>query len=179
MAGSSEKTRPAGYRERMRQRKDPVTQPVKIASVTPAQTKPRSKSWKARLPWIKPRQAPVHAFAYLIPLVGFDETTIPAPLQITAEDVSLGTDPLHADLVITDPSIEGVHARIHREGKTFLITDAGSVAGTWVNFKPVSPSGTTLEHADIIHLGQVGFRFNLPEPDRLRKVVVTPLEPDV
>jgi hypothetical protein len=50
------------------------------------------------------------------------------------------------------------------------------VAGTWVNFKLVPPSGTQLEHADIIHVGLVGFRFNLTKPDRLRTIVVTPLD---
>jgi hypothetical protein len=175
---SSDKTRPRGYRERMRQRKDPVTQPVKIASSPPLQSKKRSTGWRERLPRFKHKEVPVPIIAYLTPLVDPDETTIPAPLQIIADDTTLGRDPLQANLVISDPSIESVHARIHHEGKSFLITDAGSVAGTWVNYDPVPPKGTQLEHADIIHLGQVGFRFNLAEPDQLRKVVVTPLESD-
>jgi len=176
--GSTDKTRPVGYRERVRLRKDPVTQPVKIASVTPVQTSTRSISWRERLPWAKKREVPPPAIAYLLPLVGTDETTLPAPMQINADDITLGRDPLQASLVIADPSVEGLHARIHHEGKLFLITDAGSVAGTWVNYDPVPPSGTQLEHADIVHLGAIGFRFNFAEPDQLRKVVVTPLEPD-
>jgi hypothetical protein len=178
LAGSSEKTKPAGYRERMRQRKDPVTQPVKITSAQPVQTKPRSKSWSERLPWLKRKEGPVPTMAYLIPLAGSDETTLPAPMQITAEDVTLGCDPLQASLVIADPSIEGLHAHIHHEAKSFLIADAGSVAGTWVNYELVPPLGTHLEHADIIHLGRVGFRFILSEPGPLPKVVVTPVEPN-
>jgi len=177
-ADNSEKTNQVGYRERMRQRKDPVTQPVKIASTAPLLSKTRSKSWRERLPWLKRKQLPVPAIAYLIPLVGSDETTLPATLRIVADDTTLGRDPLQANLVIADLSIEGLHARIHHEGKLFLITDAGSVAGTWVNYDLVPPIGTQLEHADIIHLGQVGFRFNLSEPDQVRKVLVTPLEPD-
>jgi hypothetical protein len=174
---SSEKTPPAGFRERIRLRKDPVTQPVKIAATQPAQTRPRSKSWKERLPWFKTKEEPVSALAYLLPLVSPDETTLLAPMQIITADVTLGRDPLQANLVISDPSIEGLHARIHREDKSFLINDAGSVAGTWVNFEQVPPVGTQLEHTDIIHLGRVGFRFMLAEPSQLRKVVVTPLEP--
>lgn len=177
-AGSTDKTRPVGYRERVRLRKDPVTQPVKIASVTPAQTSTRSISWRERLPWAKKREVSLPAIAYLIPLVGTEETTLPAPMQINADDITLGRDPQQASLVIADPSVEGLHARIHHAGKLFLITDAGSVAGTWVNYDPVPPSGTQLEHADIVHLGGIGFRFNFAEPDQLRKVVVTPLEPD-
>jgi predicted component of type VI protein secretion system len=110
--------------------------------------------------------------------VGSDEPTLPAPLQITVEDVILGSDPHQIDLVIIDPSIEGVHARIHHEAGSFLITDAGTVAGTWVNYNQVGPQGMYLEHADIIHLGIVGFRFKLSEPGQSRKIVVTPLEPN-
>ena len=174
----NKKTPPVGYRQRLRQRRDPVTQPVKIASTPQVQTRPRSKNWKERLPWLKPKEKPSPAIAHILPLVVPDETTLPAPMQIIAEDVSLGSDPLRANLVIADPSIEGLHARIHHEDKSFLITDAGSVAGTWVNYAPVPSAGTQLEHADIIHLGRVGFRFMFAEPGELRKIVITRLEPD-
>jgi hypothetical protein len=174
----SGKTPSAGYQERRRQRKDPVTQPVKIHPTAPLQSKDHSKRWRERLPWFKPREAPVPAIAYLNPLMDSDEATLPAPLPIITDDTTLGRDPLQANLVIADPSIEGLHALIHREGKSFLITDAGTVAGTWVNYNLVPSTGAQLEHADIIHLGQVGFRFNLTEPDQARKIVVTPLEPD-
>ena len=175
-AASSEEPRPAGYRERRRQLKDPVTQPVKIASAQSVQARPRSKSWIERLPWLKRKEKPIPALAYLIPLVGSDEPTLPTPLQITADDITLGSDSHQAGLVIADPSIEGLHARIHHEGKSFLLTDAGSVAGTWVNYEQVPPNGANLEHLDIIHLGRVGFRFKLTEPGPLNKVVVTPVE---
>jgi len=175
-----EKTRPVGYRERVRQRRDPVTQPVKIASEPPVlQSRTRSNRWSEWLPWLKHKEEPIPALAYLHPLTGTDETTIPAPLRIIADDTTLGRDPLQANLVIADPSIEGLHARIHHEGKSFLITDNGSVAGTWVNYNQIPSMGTQLEHADIIHLGQVGFRFNHAEPSQVRSVVVTPLEPDL
>lgn len=176
-AGSSEKTRPAGYRERMQRRKDPVTQPVKIASSAAGATQAPPKGWRERIPWLKPKAEPVAALAYLIPLVGSDEPTLAAPLQITDQDVSLGSDPRQVSLVIADPSIEGVHARIHHADKAFMITDAGTVAGTWVNYEQVNPQGAILEHMDIIHLGRIGLRFKLSEPGPLPKIVVTPLEP--
>jgi len=175
-ADSNVKTRPAGYRERMRQRKDPVTQPVKITSSSQVMVKPPSKSWRERFPWPKRKAEPIPAMAYLISLVGSDEPTLPAPLQITDDDITLGSDSHQASLVIADPSIEGSHARIHHADKKFLITDAGSAAGTWVNYEQVTPQGTYLEHMDIIHLGRIGFRFKLSEPGQLRKVVVTPKE---
>jgi hypothetical protein len=178
LAGSNEKTRPVGYRERLRQRADPVTQPVKIAAEPPARTKPRASGWRERLPWFQPKEVPPPAIAYLTPLVGSDETTLPTPLLVTTEDVTLGYDPLQSTLIIADPSVQALHARLRREGDVFLITDAGSVAGTWVNYEPVPPQGMRLEHADIVHIGRVGFRFKLPEPGRPRKVVITPVEPE-
>jgi len=178
VADSSEKARPAGYRERLRRLRDPVTQPVKIASTQPAPARPHSKGWREHLPWFKHKEEPVPAMAYLIPLIGSDEPTLPAPMQITTDDITLGSAPHQAGFVIFDPSIEGLHARIHHADKSFLITDAGSVAGTWVNYEQVNAQGTHLEHADIIHLGRVGFRFILSEVGQQRTVVVTPLEPN-
>ncbi len=177
-AGSTDKTRPAGYRERMQQRKDPVTQPVQIASSSNKKVKTRSINWKAFIPWLTRKEKPIPALAYLMPLVGSDEPTLPAAMQINNQDVILGSDAHQATLVIVDRSVDAVHARIQHADKTFLITDAGSGAGTWVNYERVSSQGTTLEHMDIIHLGRIGFRFKLSEPGALRKIVVTPLEPE-
>jgi hypothetical protein len=174
---ATEKTRPAGYRSLSSLPKDQVTPPDKTASAVPMREPPNSKGWFERLPWVRHEEVLTPARAYLIPLVGFDEPTIPAPLQITTDDISLGSDPNRANLVIDDPSIEGVHARIHLEGKSFLITDAGTVAGTWVNYEQVASSGTQLRHMDIIHLGRIGFRFQLSEPGQLSRIIVTPLEP--
>ncbi len=131
----------------------------------------------AHIPWLKPASLPNPANAYLVPLVGFDEPTLLAPLQINAKDVSLGSDPRSADLVIYDPSIESVHARISQVDTSFVIVDAGTVAGTWVNYEEVAASGASLHHMDIIHLGKIGFRFQLPEPGQLNKVIISPLEP--
>ncbi|OGN88872.1 MAG: hypothetical protein A2Y88_09040 [Chloroflexi bacterium RBG_13_48_10] len=172
------KTRPISYQARVHQRKDSVTQPVKITPLPPHPSTTRSKSWRERLPWLKPKQVPAPAIAYLIPLMGTGETTLPEPFRIISDETTLGRDSLKANIVIADPSIENLHARIHHEGTSFLITDADTVAGTWVNYKPVPPMGIQLEHADIIHLGQVVFRFTLAEPGQLREIVITPLEAD-
>jgi hypothetical protein len=175
--GGSEKTRPAGYRQLLSQPNDQVTPLQKAASAVPKREPFHSKGWFERLPWVRHEEVLISAHAYLIPLVGFDEPTIPASLQITSEDVTIGSDPNLANLVIVDPSIEGQHARIHQEDKSFLIIDAGTVAGTWVNYEQVASSGTYLRHMDIIHLGRIGIRFQLSEPGQLRKIIVSPLEP--
>jgi hypothetical protein len=145
--------------------------------ITRGEPLPVYKRWLALLPWFQCKEEPRSVLAYLDPLVGSDEPTLPAALQLTCEAVALGRDPQKADLIITDPSVEGLHATIRQQGKSFWIIDAGSVAGTWVIYTPVPASGTELKHADIVHLGQVGFRFDLSEPGDLPIITVSPLEP--
>jgi FHA domain len=177
-AGSRDKTVPAGSRQRLHQDMDSIAQGVKIATTPSGQPGLSPKNWRQHIPWLRRQEKPLPAMAYLIPLVGTDEPTLTAPMQINVDDVTLGRDPARTNLVIPHPSLEGVHARLQHEGQRFTLTDAGSVAGTWVNFRKVPPGGARLEHADIIHLGAVGFRFNLADPPQVRKVVVTPLEPE-
>jgi predicted component of type VI protein secretion system len=38
------------------------------------------------------------------------------------------------------------------------------VAGTWVNYEPVTREGRRLAHGDRIHLGQLLYRFDLNQP---------------
>jgi hypothetical protein len=174
----SEKTHPASPRSNIDLHESQVSGPVKTAGVTLVPVRNRLNGWLDHLPWFRHEEERVPVIAYLIPLVGFDEPTLPAPLPITAQDISLGGDPHLASLVIINPSIEGLHARIYRQDKKFLISDAGTVAGTWVNYEQVVSPGTALQHMDIIHLGRIGFRFQLSEPGQSRKVTITPLEAD-
>ena len=74
-----------------------------------------------------------------------------------------------------DPFVEtrlpcrGLHCRLHTrvqltpEGD-FRILDAGSVAGTWVNYAPVPPQGLLLKHGDLVQIGRESFRFQLARP---------------
>lgn len=177
-AGSNEKTRPSGYRQRMRQAKDPVTQPVIINRSPPGWSKILLTNLRIQLPWLKKKaEKQITALAYLVPLVGFDDPTIPAPLKITSGEVVLGSDTSQASLVISDLSIEAVHARLVRAEKTFRIIDAGTGAGTWVNYEKIPLDGQNLEHMDIIHLGNIGFRFKYSPPPALRQIVIEPREP--
>jgi pSer/pThr/pTyr-binding forkhead associated (FHA) protein len=67
--------------------------------------------------------------------------------------------------VLDDPSISPLHARIKRNGEgAFHIYDHGSVAGTWVNYEPVTREGRRLAHGDRIHFGQLMYRFDLNQP---------------
>ncbi|MGE5462128.1 MAG: FHA domain-containing protein, partial [Syntrophothermus sp.] len=94
-----------------------------------------------------------------------------APIPLAEKDMTFGTDPVQSKRVLDDPSIAPLHARIKQtEDGSFIIYDHGSIAGTWVNYEPVTREGHRLAHGDRIHFGQLVYRFDLnpapptPEP---------------
>ena len=134
--------------------------------------------WVNRLHWPQRRLAP-QALAYLTRLTELNPSANTAvPVPVTADELTFGIDPRQATLILDEPSVEALHARLlRREDNSFLLFDEGSVAGTWVNYSPVLPEGTLLQHGDIIHIGRASFRFTQREPQPQRKPVVTLEEP--
>ena len=103
--------------------------------------------------------------AYLIRLTSAGEPASATPIPILEADMTFGTDPVQSMHVLDDPSIAPLHARIQqKEEGFFVIIDHGSVAGTWVNFEPVTGEGVRLAHGDKIHFGQMIYRFDLSQP---------------
>ncbi|HZU87285.1 MAG TPA: FHA domain-containing protein, partial [Anaerolineaceae bacterium] len=94
------------------------------------------------------------------------------PLQ--RREIILGSDAQKTTLAFDSPSVQGVHARLVHEGTAFKIMDANSVAGTWVNYKPISTQGQFLQHGDLIHLGRVALRFELTQAKNLPQAKVLP-----
>jgi hypothetical protein len=139
----------------------------------------RIPNWLSHLQ-LHPRRPAPKAPAFLVPLSEAEDTPPVAPIPITANVVTFGRDAVHATLVLDDFSVDEIHARLQRENNIFRLTDAGSIAGTWVNYTPVSQDGTILENGDFIHIGRIGFRFTQREPGHIRKPVVLPqpVEPE-
>ncbi len=109
--------------------------------------------------------------AYLTRLTDGGEPASAAPIPLDEKDMTFGTDPVQSKRVLDDPSIAPLHARIKRmEDGSFIIYDHGSIAGTWLNFEPITREGRRLAHGDRIHFGQLSYRFDLnpapaiPEP---------------
>ena len=155
---------------RPRQRRsDPVTQPVPVKEEPSARRVP---GWVNRLQWPQ-RHVNPQAYAFLTYISDSDAPEGIPPIPITSDEVTLGSNPNHATLVLDDPSIEALHARLLRhEDGSFRLSDEGSVAGTWVNYSPISKSGIRLEHGDLVHIGRIGFRFSMRNPSQVRKLVV-------
>ena len=149
-------------RERRADRKrfiDPVTQPVNIQ-----QAEPPKKKQAARAPWTRGERVQ-DAPAYLTHLRVDGEPMTGNPIPMVEQETTFGTDPVQATHVLDHPSIAALHARLkHTDGGDFLLLDNHSVAGTWVNYDPVPKSGRILKHGDVVHFGQLMYRFSLKNP---------------
>jgi hypothetical protein len=155
---------------------DPVTQPVKGTVTVKEGGIRRLPRWINRLHWPQ-RQVSSGVYAYLSRLQENNQGRKALPIPLAMEEAKLGRDPFKATLVLDDPTVDPLHAHLRREADTFRLSDAGSTAGTWVNYTPVSRGGILLENGDLIHIGSLGFKFTLREPSRIRKPVVVPKEP--
>lgn len=139
---------------------DPVTQPVKIQQAEPLTKRKQAKrpSWTQVERW---QNAPAH----LTRLGAGGEPATGHPIPLIEKETTFGTDPVQAEHVLDHPSIAALHARIKRtEGGDFLLSDNNTVAGTWVNYEPVTKDGIILKHGDVVHFGQLMYRFSLKNP---------------
>jgi hypothetical protein len=172
-----------GFRPGLRRRQvaDPITRPVAAARPTqPIPTRRRFARWTAqlprRLPWPQGRPA-AHPLAQLVWHSDREPPTTATPIPITASEITLGSDPQLSTVVLEDASVEKLHARLqHRADGSFYLADQGSVAGTWVNYAPISDGWVRLEDGDLIHVGRVGFSFALKQTGGARRPKVTAME---
>lgn len=185
-----------GWRRRAN---DPLTQPVRGHSAVPGFTRrpapPRrsppaasseiptvpSKAGRSAPPavrslpasWLSWPRQPATVPSSLARLIRLSENNQPLPgnpIPILTREVTIGRDPVQATCVLESLCVEGLHARLLQEdGGGYIIKDEGSVAGTWVNYAPISREGVRLEHGDLIHIGKVAFRFELSKPAHIRK----------
>jgi hypothetical protein len=131
----------------------------------------RLPNWVNRLQWPH-RHSQSKAFAFLVRLSDDGTQNTQPFIPVLTETIVIGSDPLRATMVIEHPSLDPIHAQLRKEKGSYWLSDAGSIAGTWVNYSQVNDEGVLLEHGDIIHIGPVGFRFNLRQPLRQRKPAV-------
>ena len=157
---------PESRRKKARKAKeDPLTQPVAALTDLPVSAKKSGKS-QPRFGWMGARQNRLpSAPAYLIRLTNGGEPASGIPIPVIERDMTFGTDPVQSMHVLDDASISPLHARIKQTSEgIFVIIDQGSVAGTWVNFEPVTREGIRLKHGDRIHFGLLQYRFDMSQP---------------
>jgi hypothetical protein len=150
--------------------KDPVSQPVSIlqnqrknaAAPSPAAAWPRTLNG-------------ILAPACMMRLNQDGEPEAGTAVPLNRTEITFGSDVQQAVVLVGDPSVEALHARLCRsEEGIFQLFDCGSTAGTWVNYLPVGEKGVKLSHGDRIYLGRAGFRFELSEPAALPSPRITP-----
>ncbi|WP_161569292.1 FHA domain-containing protein [Candidatus Oscillochloris fontis] len=97
-------------------------------------------------------------------LIGMSDDVAPDEFLLSGQEHSLGRSPL-CDVVIPRNNISRLHARIVRSGPRYLLHDAGSANGTFINGQLLSVPHL-LSHRDGIGLGAAGevLRFLDPDP---------------
>lgn len=138
-----------------RKKQDPLTQPVEIlqdAALLPVVGD--APAWP-RTPGGRPAPARLVVLSSTLPNLKPGSS-----LALYQAETLLGSDARVAAIVLDSPSVSALHARIIREEDgAFHICDEKSIAGTWLNFAPVSIRGARLEHGDLLYLGRVHLRF--------------------
>ena len=95
-------------------------------------------------------------------------------IPLSRRETRLGSDAQAANYKLSSPTVSPLHTRILQTAEGgFLIQDAGSVAGTWVNYAPVPAQGVLLRHGDLVQIGKVAFRFELANPPEERQPRIT------
>ena len=138
-------------------RTDPLTQPVpvrqeisRVASASPS-----------TYPLIKGQEVS----AWLVPLNNHFEALRAKAIPLTRPELVIGRDSRQAGLVIPSSAMSEVHARLTRDQRgDFWLADNNSIAGTWVNYAPLSTQAIRLRHGDLVHFAKNVYRFELPNP---------------
>ena len=69
------------------------------------------------------------------------------------DGLTLGRSPGRAEIVLPDPQVSGLHARIARNGGPPILIDQGSTNGTWINEERIAERA--LQAGDRVRLGGV------------------------
>ncbi len=164
-----------GKRMEKRRGKDPLTQQVPVREEPRSQPR-RATSGAQQVTWPRALAHP-DAPARLVRLSDSGHGLPAESVSLSRKEMTFGCDPRQAVTVLDSPSVSPLHARLYQDpAGRYILVDNGSVAGTWVNYAPVSGIGVHLEHGDLVHIGRVTFRFELSDPDSTRQPVVTPYE---
>ncbi len=145
-----------------RARRQPDQAKLKIASI-PTEVKQTFLQKRSKL-----------SSAYLEPVPQISQMPGGGILQLPATEIRFGSDATKSAYVLEDASVEPLHAIIRNSEDTFTIQDQGSIAGTWVNYEVLSEEQSRLKHGDIIHFGQLAYRFLMRTPPERPKPQITP-----
>ncbi len=162
-------------RQAKRTYEDPVTQPPAPVVIEKEKTKPNGTKRKTA-----PKPKSVETPASFIRLGADGQPATSSPIGVGGKEMTFGLDPVQSSHVLDDASIAPLHARLRQtDDGGYLLLDNNSIGGTWVNYEPIPREGHRLTHGDVVHFGQLMYRFTLravPTPQRPKVTVQTPEE---
>ena len=83
-------------------------------------------------------------------------------IELLADNVTLGREAGAVDIVLDDPVVSRLHARIRRDATgVYWLYDEGSAAGTFLNYEQLGLAPRPLQHGDVVQLGRLTLRFRL------------------
>lgn len=86
-------------------------------------------------------------------------------IELPLADTTIGRDPEAVDIIIDDPGVSRLHARIRRAATgDYWLYDEGSESGTYLNYERLGLAPRQIQHNDIVQLGRVTLRFRLELP---------------
>ncbi|MBT3390613.1 MAG: FHA domain-containing protein [Chloroflexi bacterium] len=143
----------------------PADLPVEEAA-RPRPSRRRVAQWVNRINWPKRGDsAPAPDYLELD-----EENRIP----LLQRELTFGSDPQQASIVFDDDSVDALHARLVRSAdQRFYLSDESSIAGTWLNFQPLTTEGAPLQHGDTILIGRVQFQYKISNIQEIPKPKVT------
>ena len=93
--------------------------------------------------------------------------------------ILIGHDPDGVDIVLDDPSIAGRHAVMFFNQDRYWISQLEENSATWINYKLWEGKPVPLKSGDIVHIGDLGFRFTIIDPDHPPEVKVSKFKPSL
>ena len=142
---------------------DPVTQPVKIKQEDTFSKKSNGQK----------QTSGKQVDAMLVPVNDSFEPNRQKTVALDKKEWIIGSDPLQSRLVIANCALDSVHARLVRRSQgDYWLSDQNSIAGTWVNFTPITTKGVKLRHGDLIHFAKAIYRFELTHPTEDREIEI-------
>jgi len=149
--------------------RDPLTQPVKIFQENAMVTTAPAPAPAPASPSVPRSLAGLSAPARLLRLSESGHILPAGAILLNRREIIFGSDAAQVTDLLDDPSVSPVHSRLLYTDGAFIVSDLQSVAGTWVNYTPVSSLGVQLDHGDMIHIGRIAFRFELSVPPEQKK----------
>lgn len=162
--------------EERRIQNDPLTQSLTnlVQEPTAEQTKKKRKAKSKKTE--ADSKSVAEADASFIRINADGQFAAVAPISVIEKEIIFGTDPVQCTMILDDPSISSVHARLRvTDDGGYLLLDNNSVGGTWVNYDVIPHEGYRLRHGDMVNFGQLTYRFMLRVPTKYSAPKITPI----